>query len=266
MKNPITVAGPSRIARVAASSTLAVALLAAANPAAAAEIRILSAAVMKTVFDRTIADFEHTSGHKLIISYTTMGAVNQRILGGEIADLTIGSTPSMAGLAQAGKIDADSHVTIARVCVGIVVPTGTPKPAIASVEDVKRALLAAKTVVFADPAAGGAAGIHVAGVIEKLGVSEQLKPKIKFGVGGDITEITLAQGYGALGLTQVSEMVGKPGAEFVGPLPDELQNYTGITAGTPAGAKQSEAVAAFFKFLKGPAAAAAMKARGMQAG
>ena len=61
-------------------------------------------------------------------------------------------------------------------------------------------------------------------------------------------------------------MVGKPGAEFVGPLPDELQNYTGITAGTPAGAKAPEAVAAFIKFLKGPAAGAAMKARGMQAG
>ncbi len=91
------------------------------------------------------------------------------------------------------------------------------------------------------------------------------KPKIKLGAGGDVTEVTHAQGNGALGMTQVSEIVGKLGAGLVGPLPDELQNYTGVTAGTPTGAKRSEAVAAFITFLKGPAATAALNAKGMQA-
>jgi molybdate transport system substrate-binding protein len=194
-----------------------------------------------------------------------MGAITERVLGGETADLVIGSTPSIARLVKEGKIDAGSQMTIARVGVGIVVPTGTPKPNITSVEDFKRALLAAKTVVYADPAGGGAAGIHIARVIEKLGIAEQLKPKTIFGAGGDVTEVTLAQGAGTLGLTQISEIVEKRGAEFVGPLPDELQNYTGVTAGTPTGAQQSEAVAAFIKFLKSPVAVAAIEAKGMQA-
>jgi molybdate transport system substrate-binding protein len=186
-------------------------------------------------------------------------------MGGATPDLVIGSTPSMAGLAKEGKINADSLVTIAKVGAGMVVPTGTPKPRVASSDDLKRALLAAKTVVYADPAGGGAAGIHIARVIEKLGISDQLKPKTKFGAGGDVTEVTLAQGDGAFGMTQISEIVGKRGAEFVGPLPDELQNYTGITAGTPTGAKQSEAVTAFVKFLKSPAVIGVMNAKGMQA-
>src|SRR5207245_976601 len=108
--------------------------------------------VMQTVFKEVAGEFERTSGHKLILTYATMGTINQQIRGGETADLVIGSTPSMAGLVQEGKINADSQVTIAKVGVGVVVPAGTPKPRIASIEDFKRALLAAKTIVYAEPA------------------------------------------------------------------------------------------------------------------
>ena len=102
---------------------------------------------------------------------------------------------------------------------------------------------------------GGAAGIHIARVIEKLGISEQLKPKTRFGAGGDITEVVVALGDGALGMTQVSDIVGKPDAELV-PMPEELQNYTGVSVGIPAKVSPSEAAASFVAFLKTPAAAA----------
>jgi molybdate transport system substrate-binding protein len=264
VQSQITVAGSSQITRIAASS-LMIALFGAAHPAGAAEIRLLSAASMQTVYDNIIDDFERASGHKVIIRYGTMGAITERVMDGEGADLVISSPASISSLVKRGRIDADSPVTFAKTGVGIVVPAGTPKPRIASSEDLKTALLAAKTVVYADPAGGGAAGTHIARVIEKLGISEQLKLKTKLGAGGDVTEITLAEGYGALGMTQTSEIVGKAGAEFVA-VPDELelQNYTGFTAGTPSGAKPSEAVAAFIAFLKSPAATAAMKAKGMQ--
>ena len=262
MQSRITVASSLQIARITASS-LVIALFRAGHPAGAAEIRLLSAASMRTVYNEIISDFERASGHKVIIRYGTMGAITGRVMDGEAADLVVSSPKSMLSLVKHGRIDADSQVALAKTGVGIVVSAGTPKPRIASSEDLKTALLAATTVVYADPAGGGAAGIHIARVIEKLGISEQLKPKTKLGAGGDVTEITLAQGDGALGLTQASEIVGKAGAEFLA-LPDELQNYTGYTAGTPTGAKPSEAVAAFIEFLKSPAATAAMKAKGMQ--
>jgi ABC-type molybdate transport system substrate-binding protein len=65
-------------------------------------------------------------------------------------------------------------------------------------------------------------------------------------------------------MTQISEIVHKPGAAYVGPFPAELQNYTGVTIGTPAGAKPSAAVWALVEFLQGPSAAAAIKTRGME--
>src|SRR6266849_5678824 len=177
---------------------LAAALL-AASPAAADEIRLLSAAAMQAPFKDLVGKFERQSGHRLLITYTTMGAITERVLGGETADVIIGSTPSMARLAKEKRIDADSRVTIAKVGIGLVVPIGSPKPPIRSVADLKRALLAAKTVVYARPSGGGAAGIHVAAVIEKLGLTEALKARTIYGTGGDITEVTFGQGYGALG-------------------------------------------------------------------
>src|SRR5262249_34430189 len=155
------------------------------------------AAAMQTIFRMISGDFERMSGHRLVFAYTTMGAITQRVLAGETADLVVGSTQSMEQLAKAGRIDAGSRVTIAKVGGGAAVCTGTPKPPVGPAEELKRALLRATTVVYAFPAGGGAAGIHIAGVIEKLGIAEELKPKTRFGQGGDVTEVTLAQGPGA---------------------------------------------------------------------
>jgi molybdate transport system substrate-binding protein len=256
-----------RIARSISTGIAAFALLmllGSPRPAGAAEMRLLSAASIQEVFKEIIGDFERASGHKVIIHYGTMGAITDWMRGGEQADLVISSQQSIAALVKEGKIEPASQMTLSKVGVGIVVPSGTIVPPVASVEDLSRALLAAKTIVYADPSRGGAAGIHIARVIQELGLAEQLRPKIKFGAGGDITEVTLAQGEGALGMTQISEIVGKPGAVFVGPLPEKTQNYTVFAVGKPIDAKQSDAVTAFLDFLKTPIAVATMKAKGMQ--
>jgi len=242
--------------------TLAAAAWLTAAPARAGELSVLSAASMQEVFKDILADFEQTSGHKVVVRYTTMGAITNRVAGGEDADIVISSLPSISTLVKQGRILADSQRAFAKVGVGIVVPSGTPIAPVASVEDLKKALLAAKVIVYADPARGGAAGTHVARVLDELGMADQVRPKIKLAAGGDVTEVTLAQGEGALGMTQISEIVGKPGATFLGPYPADLQNYTVFTLGTPA--QPSEAVSAFLAFMSSPRAVAAIKARGIE--
>jgi molybdate transport system substrate-binding protein len=146
----------------------------------------------------------------------------------------------------------------------MVVSAGAVKPRLVSVEDFKRALMAAQTIVYADPARGGAAGVHIGRMIEQLGLAEALKLKTRLAAGGDVTEVTIGLGPTALGMTQVSEIVQKPEAQLVGLLPDELQNYTVFVGGIPSVAKQSAAVAEFVKFLSSPTAVAAIRAKGMQ--
>lgn len=242
---------------------LSIAFAFSAFAAQADEMRILSAASMQTVLKEVVPQFERDTGHKLAIRYSTMGAITDRVMGGEQADLVISSGASIATLVKAGRIDPASEVRVARTAVGMVVSAATPKPTVESVEDFRRALLDAKTVVYANPAGGGAAGIHIARVIAKLGIAEQIQPKLKLGAGGDVAELTVSLGEGALGLTQVTEIVGKPGMQFI-PVPEELQNYTGFVAGIPAGAKPSQVAVEFVRFLGTPAVAAVMKTNGME--
>lgn len=241
-----------------------IALVASDALVKAAELRVLSAASIQEVFKEVLGDFEHASGHKIILHYATMGAITERIRNGEPADLLISSRQSVATLLNEQRIEAGSQTAISKVGVGVVVASASALPVIASVEDFRRTLLAAKTIVYADPSRGGAAGIHIARVILGLGLAEQLTPKTVLAAGGDVTEVTLSQGEGALGMTQISEIVGKPGAVFAGPLPRELQNYTIFAGGRPVGAQHPEIADALLRFLKSRPALAAMKAKGME--
>src|SRR5262245_55765140 len=145
----------------AAASALAAALLASYGPASAADINLLSAAAMQSVFKEIAGDFQRTTGHRLVIRYDTMGSITERMRRGEHPDLVIGSTQSITTLVQEGKVRPDSQVTICKTGIGVVSPAGTPKFEIASIDDFKRALRSARVIVYANPAGGGAAGIHI---------------------------------------------------------------------------------------------------------
>jgi molybdate transport system substrate-binding protein len=233
------------------------------SPTHGAEVHVLSAAAMQSVFKDIRDEFQRTTGYRLIPHYGTIGAVNEWTMGGEEADLIISSSQSMPSLVYQGKIQAGSQTTICQTGIGVVVAAGIELN-VNSVKELKRALLAAKAIVYADPARGGAAGIHVAKVIEQLGLTEQLRPKIRLAAGGDITEVTLSLGPTALGITQISEIADKPQAQLAGPLPEELQNYTVFVAGVPANVPQSEGATALLKFLRSPKAISVIKAKGMK--
>src|SRR5262249_11297997 len=141
---------------------------------------------------------------------------------------------------------------------------GDSLPHVTTIDEFKQALLAARVLVYSDPVRGGAAGVHIAKVLQQLGIGEQLKSQITLGAGGDVTEVTIAQGKGALGITQNSEIVGKTTALYVGPIPQELQNDTVFVGGIPTGSTPSDTVAALVRFLKSPRAVASIEAKGMQ--
>ena len=232
--------------------------------AGAAELKVLSAVALRPALQELAPVFEKSSGHKLTITYDTAGKVAEKITGEDAIDVAILTKPLFDKAARAAKMVDGTRTNLAQQQLGLAVKKGAPKPDISSVEAFKKTLLSAKSIAYGDPAAGGAASIHLAQALEKLGIAAELKPKTKLAAGGDVTEVTIAQGPGALGMTQVSEIVQKREAQLVGLLPDELQNYTVFVGGIPTAAKQSEAVAAFVKFLSSPAAIAAIEAKGMQ--
>jgi molybdate transport system substrate-binding protein len=235
----------------------------AARPAAAAEIKVLTAGAFKQVLLALVPDFERTSGNKVIVDNDTVGALTKRIEGGETFDLAVLTPAAVDALASKGKLVAGSRANLARVGVGVVVKEGAAKPDIGSVDAFKRALLAAKSVAYIDPAAGGSSGIYVAGLLDKLGIAAEVKPKAKLIPGGAVAE-HVARGEAELGIHQISEILPVKGVTLVGPLPAEIQNYTVYAAGLGAQAKESDAAKALLKALSGPAAAEVLKSKGME--
>ena len=121
----------------------------------ASEVRVLSAVAMRAALDDLASEFERETGHKVTIAYATAGVVRDRIQGGEMVDLTILPRPAMDPLVVQGKIAPDTVTIFARSAVSVAVRAGASKPDISTVEAFKGAMLAAKSVAYADPARGG---------------------------------------------------------------------------------------------------------------
>jgi molybdate transport system substrate-binding protein len=245
---------------------LAMMVVAAAMPggAGATEIKVLTAGAFKQVLLAVLPEFEKQTGHKVTVENDTVGALRKRIEGGEAFDVAVLTPAAIDDLSAKGKLVAGTRANLARVGVGVMVKAGAPAPDIGSVEAFKRALLAAKSVAYIDPASGGSSGIYVAGLLEKLGIADQITPKAKLKKGGYVADLIVA-GEAELGIHQISEIVPVKEVKLVGPLPGEIQNYTIYAAGLGAAAKDGEAAKALIKALTGPAVADVLKSRGMEA-
>ena len=237
-------------------------LLLGAVGANAAEMKILTAGAMKAVVLELVPAFEKETGHKAVVDNDTAGGLAKRIEGGEAFDLAIITPGVIRDLAGKGKM-AGNGVSVARVGVGVVVKEGAALPDVSTVEAFKKALTAAKTVAYIDPASGGSSGIYLSGLFDKLGIAAEIKPKAKLKKGGYVAEL-IASGEAELGLHQISEILPVKGVKLVGPLPAEIQNYTTYTAAAGAQAQQKDGADAMLKLLAGPSGEAVLKARGME--
>ncbi len=244
-------------------AVLSIAAMGATREAAAVEIKVLTAGAFKQVLLALVPDFEKQTGHKVTVENDTVGALTKRIEGGEVFDVAVLTPGAVKDLTGKGKFVAGSGQNLARVGVGVVVKDGTPKPDIGSVDAFKKSLLAAKSVAYIDPAAGGSSGIYVSGLLDKLGIGAEVKAKAKLIHGGAVAE-HIAKGEAEVGIHQISEILPVKGIVLVGPLPSEIQNYTVYAAGLGANAKQAAAAKELVKALTGPAAAEVLKSKGME--
>jgi hypothetical protein len=98
-------------------------------------------------------------------------------------------------------------------------------------------LLNARSIALTDPGVGGTAGIYLAGLLERMGIAETIRPKVQWQKNGFFTAQAVANGEAELGMTQVSEIVAVRGAVNAGPLPEPLQTVTTYCAGVFAASK-----------------------------
>ena len=250
---------------VVATATLFGLLLIAAMPslAGAGEIKLLSPFSLRALLPDLLPQFEKSSGHKVTVEYATLGATTERLLKGEAADVAMVTPAQSEDLQKQGKLLEGSGVEIAKVGLTAFVKKGAPKPDLGSVEALKLTLLGAKSIALGDPAAGGGSGVYLAGLMQRLELTADIKAKTKLFPSGTEVAEAVAKGDTEIGIGVGSDAKIVAGLDAI-PLPTGAQSYSIYVAGISSGSKQVDAAKALIAFLISPAAKQSFAAGGFE--
>ena len=225
-----------------------------------ANLKVLSGNGPRAAVRELCMQFAHATGHAVDLQLDVNPEVVKRGEAGEAFDVAVGNPSSIEQLIASGKVVAGSRVDFGRSGLGVAVRAGAAKPDISSVEAFKRTLLAAKSVAFP---AHGASGLYFVGLVDRLGLAAQMQGKLKPMAAEDCVEV-VARGEADMVVVVATRIVGVAGVDVVGPIPEALQTKIGFAAGLSASTTQPEAAKALIKFLSAPAAAATLKAKGVE--
>jgi molybdate transport system substrate-binding protein len=217
----------------------------------------MASAAFREAYLELLPGFERASGHQATNTWVPSVQMMHRLKGGELTDIVILSAAALDELVTAGIVA--ERFDLAKSGVGAAVRAGAPKPDISSGDALKRAVLAAKSVVYST----GPSGIYLSGLFQRMGIAAEIKPKVRQ-VQGEPAGAVVARGEAELGFQQMSELLPVAGIDLIGPLPPDVQQITVFSAGLHARASERAAARALIEFLRTPAAAPVIRKNGME--
>ena len=247
------------------SSAALALVLGSASCANAVEITLIAPGGIRAAVNQMLPDFEKKTGNTVKATFGSGGGTHDRIVKGEAFDVPIVQVP-YEDVIKSGHVVVASETPLANVSVGLAVRTGQPHPDISTADAVKKLLQSAKFISYPNAANGAAAGVSFDETLKKLGLTEEIKAKLKPAQGGAGAMALLAKGEIDYGFTFVSEIITEPGVEAVGPLPRDISTPTFLTAFLGADSKNPDAAKALIAYLSSPEAAKVYKERGMLPG
>jgi molybdate transport system substrate-binding protein len=246
----------------ASISALMLGMTLANTPVLSADtITVLSSNGFKAVLRELAPQFEKSSGHEVVVSYSVSAALEKRIEGGEPFDLVIVTPAQIDDLIKNGRVVADSRTPLARSGMALAIRRGAPKPDLRTVEALKAALIASRSIAFAKEGAGG---VFFTALVGRLGLVEQLTPKFKPTMTGDEVSQSVAKGEAELGVLPLSEILPVPGVEMAGRFPAAVQDYAVMVGGVGAAAAHPASARALIQFLTSPIALPVLEKTGME--
>jgi molybdate transport system substrate-binding protein len=188
------------------------------------------------------------TGRRVVIESVGGVAALKRVLEGEAFDIAVLASDALDTLAAAGRIDASSRVSLARSGVAAAVASGAVHPSIASEDDVRDAVRAARSIGYST----GPSGVHLLALFERWGIADEIASRIVQAPPGVAVGSLIATGQVEIGFQQTSELIGVAGIDVLGPLPDGIQVLTVFQAALCVGAVSPGAAREWLAFVISP--------------
>jgi molybdate transport system substrate-binding protein len=190
-------------------------------------LRVLSAGAAKGVVQALADPFETGTGVQVVATFDSAGATRAAFANGAGCDIVILPAAMQDALASRGLVDAESIAALGSVSTGVAVARGDRVAALGDA-DALRASLVAATALYCPDTTRATAGIHFVNVLHSLGIYETSAQKLRAYPNGARAMAALAGNgpQGALGCTQVTEILYTPGVVLVAPLPAPFELTT----------------------------------------
>ena len=233
----------------------AIALVISSSAWAQTRITLLSPDPLKREVDKIVQDFVTKTGIKVQESYGTGVGTRRTVQEGGALDVTLLFAPFDEAL-KTGNVDKSTQTVVARVRLAIAVKPGAPKPDISNAAAVKKLLLNAKSIATVDPAQGSVGGAAML-AFDKMGITDQVKPKLKLYPGGGGVQKAVADGEVevAMGPYLSDYRNPPPGLQLIGALPPDAATPVDITAWVSTNAPDKKAAMQLIDYFKGKEAA-----------
>jgi molybdate transport system substrate-binding protein len=200
--------------------------------------------------------------HGINVDIRSMGGVEAAKLAraGEHTDIVVLASKVMESLEAEGHIAKGGTKAFARSGIAIAVAAGSPRPGVENEKAVRQAMIEARRLCYST----GPSGDHFKALCDKWGLADSVLARALKAPPGVPVATLVADGSADLGIQQLSELIGQPGIEVVGPLPREIQAVTVFSAGVSRTSAEREAADALVAYLASAETRDTIRRHGME--
>jgi molybdate transport system substrate-binding protein len=213
-----------------------------------AEIRVIAVGALQSGLKPLGDEFTKQSGHPVDCTFTSPANLNSVISSGQF-DVIVAAAPWIEEFDKAGGVLAGSRVKVGRVGIGVAVREGAFKPDVSTPDAFKKAIMAARNIVYTDPATPNGSGVVTMRILAAAGLVDVVKGKGKQSGLGPGREL-IASGEYEMGLFNITEIT-MPGVMIAGPIPAQLQDYTNYDGAVTVNSSNKIAATDFLRFVAG---------------